>query len=102
MIFLLDKIVKQLRDLQNGIHLRVPMQTHGQYGQGRLHFFFQYCIAGDWEACENIEWVEEWQQRALSPTSTYVQHETTIEDNQVFASDDYDCVSNLVQEGTLN
>ena len=50
-----------------------------------LACFCQYYIASGWEACENIEWVEEWQQRALSPTSTYVQHETTIEDNQVFA-----------------
>jgi hypothetical protein len=67
-----------------------------------LHVFVNFFIVGDWEACENIEWVEDWKQRALSPTSTYVQHETTIEDNQVFASDDYDPVSDLVKEGTLN
>jgi hypothetical protein len=52
--------------------------------------------------CENIEWLKEWKKRALSPTSTYVQHETIIEDNKVFALDDYDCVSDLAQEGTLN
>lgn len=63
--------------------------------------YCQFCIVGDWQACENMEWVEQWQQRALTPTLTHVQHEMTIEDNQVFTSDDYDRVSDLVQEGTL-
>ena len=45
--------------------------------------------------------VKQWQQRALTPTSTHVQHGMTIEDNQVFVRYDYDHFSDLVQEGTL-
>lgn len=32
-----------------------------------LTCFCQFCIIGDWEACTNKEWVEEWKQRYLTP-----------------------------------
>lgn len=57
-----------------------------------LYFKWFWCM---WE----YEWIEDWNQRSLTPTQIQDQIDTTIEDNdQLFASNDYDRVSELVQK----
>ena len=67
-----------------------------------LACFCDSCIAGNSKACINTEWVEEWKQRSLTPIGGHDQHEIFIEDeSQLIASEDYERVFDLVQEGNL-
>jgi hypothetical protein len=67
-----------------------------------LACFCQFCVAGEWEECENMEWVEEWQQKSLTPSEPQDQDDIRNEDlNHAFASEDYDRVSDLIEPGNF-
>ena len=67
-----------------------------------LACFCQFCVAGEWEECENTEWVKEWQHKSLTPSQTQYQDVRRNEDpDHAFASEDYECVSDLIQPGNL-
>ena len=62
-----------------------------------LVYFCQFCLAGEWEECENIEWVEDWQQKLLVPTNTHFKDHIVNEGpNVTFALEDYGHISNLI------
>ena len=67
-----------------------------------MHIFYDSCIASNLEVCINTKWVEECKKIYLTSIEAHDQQEIFIEDeNQLFASKDYDQVSDLVQEGNL-
>ena len=45
--------------------------------------FCQFYLAGEWEECENTEWVEDWQKKSLAPTDTHFQDDTVNEGQNV-------------------
>lgn len=62
-----------------------------------LACFYQTCIIHDSKSCENIEWVEEWKQRSLTPSQSHDDPQETIVEDELFVSKDYDRISDLVQ-----
>ena len=65
--------------------------------------FYQFCLVGEWEECENTKWVEYWQQKLLAPTDTHFQDDTVNEgQNVTFASEDYGHISDLIQPSMHN
>ena len=89
--------MRQLASHLNVIHLGVWILTLGVYGLGSLLVFFQFCLASEWEECENIEWVEYCQQKSLSPTNTHIEDDIVNEGpNVTFALEDYGHISDLI------
>ena len=63
-----------------------------------LAYFCQFYLAGEWEECENIEWVEDCKQKSLAPTDTHFQDDIVNKvQNVTFASEDYGHISDLIQ-----
>ena len=68
-----------------------------------LACFCQFCLVGEWEECENTEWVEDWQQRSLAPTDTHFEDGIVNEgQNVTFALENYDRISDLIEPGMYN
>ena len=68
-----------------------------------LACFCQIRLVGEWEECENTEWIEDWQKRSLALTDMHFEDDIVNEgQNVTFASEDYDRISDLIEPGMHN
>ena len=67
----------------------------------KLACFFIPCSSGEWDECECMDWVDDWDRVSLEVDPRVVSETTHLKEGQSVISTDYDHISNLVQPGYI-
>ena len=60
------------------------------------------CSSGEWDECECMDWVDDWDHVSLVLDPRVVIETTHLEEVQLMISTDYDHISDLVQPGHIH
>lgn len=67
----------------------------------KLACFCNPCSSGEWDECECMDWVDDWDHVSLAVDPHVVIETTHLEEGQSTISTDYDHISDLVQPGHI-
>ena len=63
--------------------------------------FCSPCSSGEWDECECMDWVDDWDHVSLAVDPCVVGETTHLEEGQSMISIDYEHISDLVQPGHI-